>query len=354
MKKLIILITILILPSVLFAASLEYPSIVRSTKALGMGDAYYAMGEDQYALFYNPAGLARIDKSRWSILNLQIGANDNLMDNKNAYSDTDWDDESEVADFLRDIIGKHQNFNGTFFPAYYKKNFSLGVFASAQVTGIARNKVFPELDADAVIDYGIIGGISRSFMSDKLDVGVSVILMNRRSLSETYSVADIASDEFDEIIEDDLEEGTGLLANVGVIYNITPKNTSNLRVGAAINNIGTTSMGDAKDLETTFNLSVAYSPKFGPFSTDFVADFRDVLQANDQDSDIAKRVNLGAQAKWKALALRTGIHQGYFTAGFGVDLRYVTLDYAYYQEELGAYAGQLEDERHVLTLSLGF
>lgn len=354
MKKLVILLAILILPSVLFAASLEYPSIVRSTKALGMGDAYYAMGEDQYTMFYNPAGLARIDNSRWSIISLQLGANNNLMDNKNAYSDTDWDDEAEVADFLRDIIGDYQNFNGTFFPAYYRKNFSLGVFASAQVTGIARNKMFPELDTDAVIDYGIIGGISRSFMSDRLDVGVSVILMNRSSLSETYSVADIASDEFDEIIEDDLEDGTGLLANIGVIYNITPKNTSNLRVGAAVNNIGTTDMGDAEDLETTVNLSVAYSPTFGSISTDFVADFRDILMANDQDSDIPKRVNLGAQATWKALAVRTGLHQGYFTMGLGLDLRYVTLDYAYYQEEMGAYSGQLEDERHVLTLSLGF
>ncbi|WP_022851812.1 hypothetical protein [Limisalsivibrio acetivorans] len=354
MKKLITALAALCFCLPAFASSLEYPSIMRSGKALGMGDAYYTMGEDQYTLFYNPAGLARIENKRWSLLSLQLEWNNNSEDTYSDIEDTDFNNEDEVADFLRDIIGDYQHVGASIFPAYYKKNFSVGVFAGVQATTLASNRVYPATDLDAVVDMGVTAGVSRSFMKDRLDAGLSVMLLNRKSINKTYTAADIARADFDEIIEDDIKSGTGILANAGVIFNITPKDKSDMRVGAAVNNIGTTDMGDAEDVDTTATVSFAVSPSFGELKTDFVADLRDISKSYDEDDDYAKRLNLGARAQWKMLSARAGLHQGYASFGIGADLKYIGIDYSFYQEEMGAYAGQQEDERHIVTISAGF
>ena len=43
----------------------------QSTRALGMGNAFTAVSDDYACLFYNPAGLARLEEGQ---LNLSIGA----------------------------------------------------------------------------------------------------------------------------------------------------------------------------------------------------------------------------------------------------------------------------------------
>jgi hypothetical protein len=59
-------------------------------------------------------------------------------------------------------------------------------------------------------------------------------------------------------------------------------------------------------------------------------------------------VHIGAETHLKILALRAGINQGYFTAGFGLDLRFFTLDAATYAEELSLNPGGLSDRRYAL------
>lgn len=45
-----------------------------SVRALGMGDAYTALANDESALFYNPAGLARVRGINWKIFGVGAGA----------------------------------------------------------------------------------------------------------------------------------------------------------------------------------------------------------------------------------------------------------------------------------------
>jgi len=73
------------------------------------------------------------------------------------------------------------------------------------------------------------------------------------------------------------------------------------------------------------------------------------------DDDFYKRVYFGAEAKlWKRFALRGGFYQGYPSYGASLDLWALKLDYASYAEELGAYAGQTSDRRHVVQVTLGW
>ena len=56
MKKLILIYFLLFFS---FARAREFRYLQRSPKALLMGDAYTAIADDEYTLFYNPAAMGR-------------------------------------------------------------------------------------------------------------------------------------------------------------------------------------------------------------------------------------------------------------------------------------------------------
>ncbi|MEL6617194.1 MAG: hypothetical protein AAFQ43_15745, partial [Bacteroidota bacterium] len=63
---------------------------------------------------------------------------------------------------------------------------------------------------------------------------------------------------------------------------------------------------------------------------------------------------VGAQARLgRVLALRAGLAQGYPTAGVGLNLKVVQIDYATYAVEDGRTMGQLGRRNHVVQLRLG-
>ncbi|WP_273266788.1 conjugal transfer protein TraF [Flexistipes sinusarabici] len=354
MKKICVLL-ILILPTFIYAA--EYPYFMKSTKALGMGNAHYTISSDQYSAFYNPAGLAFNKDSRIDILNPQFDMGKNAMDFYRDAKDTDWESESEIAKLIRDNIGEHQHAGLSLFPAYYNKNFMIGVFGNARLNAVPRNKVYPNIETEFFVDRGITAGFAGKFLNNNsLSLGANVKLIERESLVETYTAADLAKDDFDQIVEDDLESGTGILGDIGAIYEMKSL-PMNPRLGAAVNNIGATDFGDAEDMKTTLTLSASISPQILFFESDIVIDYVDVTKAYDQDDDLGKRIHVGAElrpSKLQFFSLRAGINQGYPTFGASLDFNILKIDYAYYTEEVGAYAGQWDDERHMLQITLGF
>lgn len=356
MKKNILLISaVLFILSTVMAYAAEYPYIMRSVRALGMGNSYYSLSDDQYGLFYNPAGLARIDSWQVELLNPQLEWGTNASNFFNDSQDVNWDQESEIAQLLRDHMGKTQHFGLSAFPAFFKKNMAVGLFFNVRGNAVAGNPAYPTFDTEVYVDRGITGGYAMSFLEDDaLEVGASIKLLSRSSLKEEYTVADLTED-LNDLVEDDLQDGTGVLVDVGLIYNFR-KSDSNPRIGFAINNVGTTNMGDAEDLQTTINLSAAISPKLGPVGTHFVFEIHDMTQSIDEDDDWGKRIHAGAELNFfkDILAVRAGVHQGYVSVGAGLDFNFFRIDYAYYTEEVGAYAGQKDDERHTIQASIGF
>src|SRR4051812_21966850 len=67
MKKLLLL---LLAASPVFAVQ-EYYQIRRSARAMGMGGAFYGLSDDEGALWYTPAGLARIRASRFNLIGIK-------------------------------------------------------------------------------------------------------------------------------------------------------------------------------------------------------------------------------------------------------------------------------------------
>ncbi len=362
MKKLI-LITLLTVGmlNLAFAATRdittrEHPWVMRSVAALGMGDAYYTKSDDKYAPFYNPAGLARIKKGKIDLMPITVGVNHNMVDFYSDFNDIDTDNTSQVAELLADRIGDLEHAEFTFYPGYTRKNFTIGIFAAAQVNAAPWNPATPELNVDLAADAGVVAGIAHGFFDDHLQAGISGRYQQRYSYQHSYDVQDIVAGELDDIKWEDLvENGWGVFFDIGMIYNIFTDGFWMPRVGLAVNNLGMNDMGDAKDLPWSLNFSAGISPHYGIITSDIILDIRDLTKNFDEDDDWGKRINFGAEVRlWERVALRGGIHQGWGTVGAGLDLWILDLNYAYYHEEIGSYAGQKKDTRHALEVVLGF
>ena len=82
----------------------EYRWTHYGVRPLGMGNAYVGVADDFNAIFYNPAGLARLDRWDWEIINPTFTTN---LTTFNLKVGTNWRTEAETA--LRGMYGSRQD-----------------------------------------------------------------------------------------------------------------------------------------------------------------------------------------------------------------------------------------------------
>ncbi|MDR1316430.1 MAG: hypothetical protein LBK13_06110 [Spirochaetales bacterium] len=343
----------------------EYPWLMRSVAALGMGNAFHAKSDSKYAPFYNPAGLARVQRETWRLdifpILLAFDNNARRLSSDVIYADTGNDE--ELADIFRKHITNAEYIDASFYPSFLMKNFTAGIFGVSHLSGEVANPVLPEVNADAVIDAGAVTGLAQSFVDGRLQAGAALRVQHRWSFEHSYLFSDFIDDTITDIDTDEIKKSLGAFLDMGVIFNFWTDGW-NPRMGLTANNLGTNSMGTAQDLPWSLTVSFGLSPSVEipslcELKTEVLLDFIDVTHNFEEDNDIAKRVNAGIELwfdTWPArvFKFRGGIHQGYPTLGLGIEIEFLQLNYAHYSEELGAYAGQRRDTRHgfELTLSL--
>ncbi|MCK5504008.1 MAG: hypothetical protein KAJ10_02540 [Thermodesulfovibrionia bacterium] len=368
-------------------ASGEYPYLYKSPRAMGMGGAYVAIGGRTDTLFYNPAGLGHmpVDKG-WevNVLGVTGEMNENSQDFAEDMQDaldtgdvdgdgeTDDDELRAVNDVLANYRGDNLHLGLSEFVSLGKKTgsvaFAIGGLATLRLDGMTHqgfgSNGLLEVNADAF--YGGIGGLSYE-MSNGLCIGASVKYLYREALIHTFTAREIVEnqDSLDEYIEEDImddqrKSDSAIGFDAGIIYNIPRLILLKPAVGLSLMNIGGMDFGDAGEIPMTVNIGFAISPEIPVFHSLLIGlDYADLLHNYDQDDDIGKRLRFGGRLqlfdkKLISMAVSAGLYQGY--PGFGADLRLLIFDLSYvtYAEEVGAYAGQDEDRRHIVMLNAGW
>jgi hypothetical protein len=333
----------------------QMPYFWKGIRPLGMGGAFTAIADDHNALFYNPAGLDKIVRPSFAVLNPLIEIGEDGQDLYDDINSTDLDDSSEVSDLLRDYMGNRQHVRATLFPHYVRKHFGFGVLAQLHIDAEVNNLQYPEVDASGAIDQAEVGGLGFSFLTNHaLRLGLSAKYIQRQKIEETYTAVQIASHDFENIIEDDLMEGSGFGFDLGAMY--TFPLSLEPTVALVIQNIGGIDLGKAGEISQQINLGTAIHYEKGFLSLHAGMDLMDIMQeVNGHEDDFFRRLHVGTEScLWNRLSLRVGLHQGYGSFGAGLNLWILKLDYANYAEELGVYAGQRADRRHTLQISLGW
>lgn len=351
--------TLFLLVTVMHVSAGEYPTLHRGVRPLGMGGAFTAVADDENALFYNPAGLSEISTLQVGVFNPLIEYSENTRDMISDAQGTDFDDTGEVTNFLRDYVGEHQHGRIAFLPhvGFNIRDYGIMVAGLWQITVDmdVRNPVWPEAHVDAVYEYGLLAGVGLKVPITGLRAGASVKFISRESLDETYTATDIADDDFDHELEEDMNAGSGIGFDLGAIYRLPFLEIIDLDLGLTVQNVPEMDMGDAKPLETQANFGLAASKTLAGFDLVAALDYMDLSNSYDEDDDPAKRLHMGAEVRLpKILSVRAGLNQGYYTAGATVDFKFVRFDVATYGEEVGAHAGQREDRRYVVQLTVGW
>lgn len=351
----------LILLSFLYStnvSAIEYNRLYRGVRPMGMGGAFTAVADDENALYYNPAGLAMNQTFHMGLANPIAGLSENTYDM--ITSDfSDFDNASALEDFMRDFVGKYQHAQVGLFPYIGFTSDNVGImmsgFANVQVGASVRNLADPYLDARIFVDYGAYVGAGFNLTEDNsFKVGVAGKFITRKNVIREFYAFDLAADDFEDKLENEyMKEGDGISGDIGFIYSMG--DTFKLNLAAVAQNVPEMDMGEAEDIKTIVNTGVAFITDLSFAKFTLAADFRDVAMNDGEDEDIGKRLHLGAEFRFNyLLAVRAGFNQGYYTLGASVDFWIIRVDAATYGEEIGAYAGQREDRRYLVQVTVGW
>jgi long-subunit fatty acid transport protein len=340
-------------------------------RPLGMGNAYVAVADDFNALFYNPAGLARLKSWDMEIINPYVMASSNVKglvdDIQNNLNDGSTDDTLEL---LEKHTGENFSLGLGLTPHFILQGFGVGLGIDGSMQAIFHRDVTVDLDAGVRAVLPI--AFAKSFLNDRLSIGLAVKFRGRAGIDQNFSVDDIESfqDKSSKSssanesatekreLKEYVKAGTGYGADIGLLF--TPTKVMEPTIGVSLTDIGGTSY-DAYDVAGSSlgapdiqlaSLNVGLSAK--PWKNDWsyittAIDFHSI----NQPFSFSKKLAMGLEGGLgNILKLQTGLYQGYATAGVQFDVGLINLRLITYAEEIGSSAGYRPDRRVAAQLKL--
>ncbi len=340
------------------AAAEEVQHLRNSIRALGMGNAFIAVANDESALFYNPAGLESVKNYTFEFVSVAVTANQSLLDIANA-------DGTDSTATLGSITGgKIYSEANVSLMSFTAPGWGWSLFGSLVIDPGVHNPVVPYFDVSGFVQSGAAVGFSMNFMDQLLDIGVGLKSVSRTGIRTEVHIVDFLDDDFADNIQDDFVEGTKQQAiDVGVIYHLESIYNFQTKFGAVMKNIGGMDFGSTGKFPTTIDLGVASESEFVGLDMLLAADVVDIGFKNTPVKSLKRNFNIGAELGMfmrnnghHALSSRFGMKGGYPSKGFTINPPYlpITIDYAEWSEEIGTYGGSNRDERKSLQLAINF
>lgn len=349
-------------------------------RPLAMGNAYVAVADDYNALFYNPAGLARLKEWSGEFLNPGFevsNATVKFFKDAQKLARGSAGSVTSVLDLLENNTGKTQHFAINLTPHLVSRGWGLGLGVDLNTT-LAFHR-----DISAEVDFGprIIAPIAfaTNFLDNRLSLGASIKAVARGGVDREFSINDIdaftnkKSSSTDDSaatdgtkkseISDFFEGGIGIGTDFGLLF--TPVKTMEPTLGISVTDLGGTPYkefdigGNALGAPATRLPAVNTGVSLMPYSANnmFVRTSVDAHAIN-QPVHFSKKWNLGLEWGYSSIIkLQTGLHQGELTAGLEFDVFLFSFRFATYAEQLGSIAGQdddLSDRRYVWQVKLLF
>ncbi len=352
---------ILLIGSSLFSQAVfgdEPEHLRQSVRALGMGGAFIAVANDEYALYYNPAGLQSVQQTIIEILTAGATTNQNLLDLT----------EVETADTTAtfgDLVGKsiytEINLGAMSITA---PGWGYSIFGNLLFKSVINNPAVPFFEMQAYVQYGAVAGFGLSYMDELLDVGIAIKSVTRAGITKTVHVYDLLDSEFSDTLEDDFSEKDSITSDIGFIYHFDQIANLETKVAYVLRNIGDMDFGTAGTIPMTMDVGISAETEIAGLDFIFVIDYVDLMYKLTEYESYLRNLKAGAEVGvfkrsngHHALSLRLGLNAGYYlSTGFSINIPGlpIKIDYAAWSEEIGFLAGKNEDKRQSVHVSINF
>ncbi len=350
---------------ILFAPLLQAaePAFIReSIRARGMGNAFTAAANDEMLLFYNPAALRSVYYNMYEVVGFNTTTNENTINLGKSSSGF-----STIGSLAGKKIYNEVNLG---LLSHVNSRFGWSFFSNGLVDIQVRNPIIPYLETKAYVQTGLAGGMAWSFLDFQLDLGLGVKLVQRSGIDTKLHIFDEAIIEFTEDqkttkLQKKFASKAAFAPDAGVIYHFDSYHNMEPKVALSLQNIGGLDFEGAGKVPMTMNIGVSTESEFNGFDMILAADYRDLADSQEMISKgnimTERNIKIGVEFGWKKLfnghhliSLRAGRNGPYNSVGWSMNLFGFKVDFAKYSEEIGGYAGELEDKRTSLQVSLIF
>ena len=350
---------------ILFAPLLQAaePAFIReSIRARGMGNAFTAAANDEMLLFYNPAALRSVYYNMYEVVGFNITTNENTINLGKSSSSF-----STIGSLAGKKIYNEANLG---LLSHVNSRFGWSFFSNGLLDIQVRNPIIPYLETKAYVQTGLAGGMAWSFLDFQLDLGLGVKLVQRSGIDTKLHIFDEAIIEFTEDqkttkLQKKFASKAAFAPDAGVIYHFDSYHNMEPKVAFSLQNIGGLDFEGAGKVPMTMNIGVSTESEFNGFDMILAADYRDLADSQGMISKgnimTERNIKIGVEFGWQKLfnghhliSFRAGRNGPYNTVGWSMNLFGFKVDFAKYSEEIGGYAGELEDKRTSLQVSLIF
>jgi hypothetical protein len=393
MKKIVTL--SLITATSLMAMYGEHAYLYKDPRIMGMGGANVAVGSYSTSVFSNPAGLTNIEKEHGfvvDLLGLGVSGSKSALDFAEDLQDAiDTEEDAEVAKVLKEYSGEHFHVGVDNYTSISKNSdvfaWSIGLLAAADVNFMphAQGSTTGGLLQTSSRAYGgIVLGAAKPFDTElgRVDVGVGVKYISQMSYEGVLGVSELLEDGEDNDLADTLQdkyekESSAIGLDLGVMYHPFSDSYWNPTFGLSIMNIGMEMDKNYGYQPITVNVGASVTPDVAFLDKLVLAvDYTDILNGNKvrtykfsetdeviysdhEESDYMKRLRLGVSATlldtWAfSTTLNAGMYQGAYTAGVNLELFFLKLNAATYEEQIGTGDVDIADRRYMVQLGIGW
>lgn len=343
-----------------------------SVRSSGMGGVVYTTGlyDDNY--FANPARVTANPVWRVTILDPMVETNSHIENSVNLAKSGS----SFFSNLGQDAGDNNHARVQTTMPSFYiplnagNWAFAAGFITSTQAD-IDLRRGF-DIEPTGIVDLGPAVTVGRTFFKDhSLSVGITGHMMYRVSTNQAFTFIDLINGQS---LSPRSTGGQGGMVDfdLGMTYTFEhyhPGGT-NFSIGAAVddvlggtfNNLGIHYLKDSNGNPSPNSLPIAEPRRLGVgFAAEkheigimrnvsLALEFQDI--GNNPNGSAFRTVHIGGETHASIFAARLGVNQGYFCAGFGLDLKIFTVDLSTYGEELSLTPGSLEDRRYAARVAL--
>lgn len=356
----------------------EVNYLARSPRALLMGDAYTAIADDEFTLFYNPAALGRNKGVSFTLIDPTIGITDALSEQDRF---KDFPSGAGAAPAITNrILDFPVYLQAGIFPTLKMGQFGFTLFANSKSSFVLRNATNPELDVNYRYDRGFIFGYaynmgtgafsSRAKKSSKtkvsvgsrLSVGMAVKHMNRQGLSDQFdlfgttvlSKINSGSTDLASLKEAfGYSKGAGWGYDIGMEYALSSGSRS-ITSAISILDIGgtrfnrTQGSGKIPKQDMMINSGFSYKQDFGLIDYTLSAD----IHPMNSGISFGRKFHFGSELSLPLVTFNAGWSEGYLSYGGTVRFWPIKVTAGFYGVEVGSDYKEQEAKRFILYVSL--